>query len=57
MSICENCVNYTFDDETEEYFCDAPIDEDEMSRFLSGDNKSCPYFRLDDEYAVVRKQN
>lgn len=56
MSICDNCVNYTFDEELEEYFCDAPIDEDEMSRFLSGDNKTCPYFRLDDEYSVVRKQ-
>ncbi len=57
MSICDNCVNYTYDEECEEYFCDAPIDEDEMSRFLSGDNKTCPYFRLNDEYAIVRKQN
>ena len=57
MSICENCVNYCFDEEYEEYCCDAPIDQDEMGRFLRGDNKSCPYFRLDDEYAVVRKQN
>lgn len=57
MSICDTCVNYAFDEEFEEYFCVAPIDEDEMSRFLQGDNKSCPYFRLDDEYAVVRKQN
>ncbi|MBQ6848161.1 MAG: hypothetical protein IJO62_04540 [Clostridia bacterium] len=57
MSICDNCVNYTFDEELDEYFCDAPIDEDEMSRFLRGDNKTCPYFRLDDEYSVVRKQN
>lgn len=57
MSICDSCVNFVFDDELQEYFCDAPIDEDEMGRFLSGDNKTCPYFRLDDEYSIVRKQN
>lgn len=57
MSICENCVNYVFDDEFQEYCCDAPLDEDEMGKLLNGQNNSCPYFRLDDEYAVVRKQN
>ena len=25
-------------------------------KFLSGTQRACPYFRLDDEYAVVRKQ-
>ena len=57
MSICDTCVNFVFDEEFEENFCVAPIDEDEMSRFLQGDNKTCPYFRPDDEYSVVRKQN
>ena len=32
------------------------LDEDEMYRFLSGTQQECPYFRLDDEYAVVRHQ-
>ena len=57
MSICENCCNYIFDDELQEYFCDAPLDQDEMGGFYSDKTKSCPYFRLDDEYSVVRKQN
>ena len=57
MSICDSCVNFVLDDELQEYFCDAPIDEDEMSRFLNGDNKSCPYYRLDDEYSIVKRQN
>ena len=30
--------------------------ENEMYRFLSGTQQECPYFRLDDEYAVVRHQ-
>ncbi len=57
MSICDNCSNYVYDEETQEYCCDALLDEDEMGRFLTGQNKSCPYFRFDDEYTIVRKQN
>lgn len=57
MSICENCCNYIFDDELQEYFCDSPLDQDEMGGFYSEKIKACPYFRLDDEYSVVRKQN
>lgn len=54
---CENCVNFVFDEETQEYVCVAAFDEDEYVRFLSGNQKNCPYFRLDDEYGVVRRQN
>ena len=53
---CESCVNYYYDDELEEYCCDINLDEDEMCRFLSGANFECPYFKLDDEYGVVRHQ-
>lgn len=57
MSICGNCVNYIFDDEFQEYVCDAPFDQDEIEKLSNGHNKFCPYFRPDDEYAIVRKQN
>lgn len=57
MSQCESCANYYFDDELEEYCCDISLDEDEMMRFLTSSNYHCPYFRLDDEYGVVKKQN
>lgn len=53
---CEYCALYVYDDEDECYVCEASLDEDEMYRFLAGRTSSCPYFRLDDEYAVVRKQ-
>ena len=56
MSVCDNCVNYVFDEEDESYFCMVDLDEDEMFRFLTGTNQQCPYFRLDDEYGVVRHQ-
>ena len=46
---CEFCANYAYDEEVN-------LDEDEMYRFLSGSSRSCPYFQMDDEYKVVRKQ-
>ena len=35
---------------------DEDLDEDEMYRFVTGTNHDCPYFRMGDEYRVVRKQ-
>ncbi len=57
MSQCENCANYYFDDESEEYCCDINLNQHEIMRFLTNKNYHCPYFRLDDEYGLVRKQN
>lgn len=54
---CELCVNYVFDEEDECYACLVSLDEDEYISSLSNPSYRCPYFRLDDEYAVVRKQN
>ena len=53
---CENCVYYVFDDDEECYLCLANMDEDELSRLLSG-SSVCSYYRRDDEYGIVRKQN
>lgn len=53
---CDSCVNYKFDEDDECYYCLVNLDEDEMYRFLTGNQQSCPYYRLDDEYAVVRHQ-
>ena len=38
------------------YICDMDLDEDEMVRFLSASFDNCPYFQLDDEYRIVRRQ-
>ena len=56
-TICENCVNYIYDEEDDCYGCDAVLDEDEMMRFLSGNNSDCPYYVTNDDYKIVRKQN
>lgn len=56
-AVCELCVNYVYDQEDECYSCLVNLDEDEYISFVSHPNYSCPYFRLDDEYSIVRKQN
>lgn len=53
---CEECANYYYDEDYECYVCGIDLDEDEMQRFLSGTDFSCPYWQNGDEYAIVRKQ-
>ena len=31
-------------------------DEDDAARLMQGHYRECPYYQLDDEYAVVRHQ-
>ena len=52
---CEFCMNYYYDDEYECYCC--AINLDEMYRFTMGNNDNCHYFRMGDDYTIVRKQN
>lgn len=55
--LCENCMNLTYDEETEEYVCNINLDEDELAHFFESKHKKCPYFRFGDDYTIVRKQN
>ena len=57
MNNCEQCAYYFYDEDYEEWVCDANMDEDDYVSLLNGTHKACPYFRSGDEYAVVRKQN
>lgn len=54
---CENCENFDYNEETEEYECLVDFDEDEYGSYLTNRNYVCPYFRLRDDYRIVRKQN
>ena len=56
MTNCEECAYYDYDPETDTNFCEADLDEDEMYRFLTSSVQSCPYYQLDNEYLIVRKQ-
>ncbi len=52
---CEDCAYYYYDDEYEEYYCTADMDEDDYNRLMSG-YKTCPFYRNGDEYSVVKHQ-
>lgn len=54
---CEECENFEFDEETQEDICVVDMDMDEFERYLLSDHGVCPYFRLRDDYRIVRKQN
>ena len=56
MNQCDECVNFVYDEEWEEYVCAADMDEDDYSRIMSGYQKGCPLFVDGDEYKVVRHQ-
>lgn len=56
QSSCDSCLYYNYDEEYECYCCDMSLDEDEMAHFVSDTFYNCPYYRLGDEYAIVRKQ-
>ena len=53
---CEECVYYDYDEEEDQFYCTVDLDEDEMYRFLTSSVQSCPYYQLDNEYLIVRKQ-
>ncbi len=56
MSECESCAYYVYDEEYDEYICEASMDEDDYARLLSDSRNTCPYYRDGDEYKVVRHQ-
>lgn len=55
-SNCDLCAHYVYDEEDDFYECMVNMDEDDYARFMTGSYESCPYFQMDDEYRVVRKQ-
>ncbi|WP_099468921.1 DUF6472 family protein [Konateibacter massiliensis] len=55
-SNCEYCINYIYNEEEDYYECEVNLDEDEYGRFLRGSFRNCPYFRMGNEYQIVKKQ-
>jgi len=56
QSECEYCSNYVYDEDYGYYTCLVNLDEDEMAGFMMHTLDRCPYFSMDDEYKIVRKQ-
>ncbi len=46
LTRCEDCMNYTYDEEYDCYICEqsAELDEDEMALLLRGDHFACPFY-------------
>ncbi len=53
---CDLCFNYIYDEEYDCMVCDIDLDEDEMARYLTSTFYNCPYFQINNEYKIVRKQ-
>lgn len=56
MAMCDTCVYFVYDDDLGEDVCMVDMDEDELLRFYDSSDRQCPYYRLDDEYGVVKHQ-
>lgn len=54
---CESCEFFDYNEDTDSYECRVNLDEDDLFRFMSGQNRECPYYRFYDEYKSVQKQN
>ena len=56
MQNCDDCIYFEYDEDEEGYLCTVNMDEDDYARLLQGLRTSCPYYRHEDEYQVVRHQ-
>ena len=54
---CEQCAYYRYDEDADECICLADIDEDDYVRLMLHGDGGCPFYRPDDEYKIVRRQN
>lgn len=52
---CEFCLYLSFDEVYEEDYCSVNFDQDELER-LRYFHAGCPYFRMGNEYTIVKKQ-
>ena len=57
---CESCAYYAYDEEYEDWFCTADMDEDDVARLMQqevkGRRSRCQFWVNGDEYAVVKHQ-
>ena len=54
---CLSCENFEYDEDCGEEVCVMELDEDELYRLQDRESRGCPYYRVRDEYRIVRKQN
>ncbi len=57
LTSCESCNNYEYDEQAGGYICLIEMDEDEIYRLGDRGGRGCPFYHVNDEYSIVRKQN
>mgnify|MGYP007026098957 CR=1 FL=1 len=57
ISLCEDCVYYSYDEESDSYYCDEQLDEDEMASFLRGKLTACPFYHRAKATTTSRESN
>ncbi|MBO4265547.1 MAG: hypothetical protein J5922_05665 [Clostridia bacterium] len=55
--MCESCLYFDYDEESDSDVCTIDLDQDDMTEFLNKNTSSCPYYKYYDEYTSVRRQN
>ena len=54
---CEDCMYFEYDEEYEEYYCtQSCLDEDDLARMAEDPRYVCPFYRVGNEYTIVKKQ-
>ena len=55
---CDMCLYQAYDEELDDHYCslDLGMDQDDVEKLRYNNHASCPYFRMGDEYTIVRKQ-
>ncbi len=57
MNNCEECENFDYDEESDTYVCMMDLDMDDYEHYVLTGDARCPYYRVRDDYRIVRKQN
>lgn len=53
---CEHCMNLDYDEVLDEDCCTVSMDQDEVAKIRYDRSSGCPYFRMGDDYTIMRKQ-
>ncbi len=44
MTLCEDCVYYSYDEEYDDYYCKQDLDEDEYAALMERRSDACPFY-------------
>jgi hypothetical protein len=56
MSQCESCAYYVFDEDFDEYVCEADMDEDDYGRLVEDHFRDCPYYYNGDDMIEILEE-